>query len=38
MKPSQWHATGATSYHPQGRGRDINDMMNGHIRRGGGVC
>ena len=38
MKPSQWHATGATSYRPTGRGRDSNDMMNGHIRRGGSVC
>ena len=38
MKPSEWHATGATSYRPKGRGRDINDMMNGHIRRGGSVC
>ncbi|MGE0500065.1 MAG: hypothetical protein AB7I79_00260 [Rhizobiaceae bacterium] len=38
VKPSDWHATGATSYRPKGRGVDINDMMNGHIRKGGSVC
>lgn len=38
MRPSVWHDTGATSYHPQINQININDRMNAHIRRGGSVC